>query len=243
MMITKTMGIIIIIIITSFALYSHAWNIVRYKPTCDLVTCNVLRVTFSRNSDHHEKRTAPQIFAMFLASSTFKKSPPTPALRRAQHVRGTSKRLSAMRKITLMKIKFTIRIWILMWILLSRPDAGWMSLHLHLHLTEMTHMTVLITYYQPRTIYLLIIIGNKNWLLIIIIHHTGEKYWSPSLWKILIISIIICIIYLIITEHYPDTLLSWCYGNQMGRRYHSTKTENQFVAILHLMKGCGPCDS
>ena len=98
MMITKTMGIIIIVIITSFALYSHAWNIVRYKPTCDLVTCNVLRVTFSRNSDHHEKRTAPQIFAMFLASSTFKKSPPTPALRRAQHVRGTSKRFSAMRK-------------------------------------------------------------------------------------------------------------------------------------------------
>ena len=47
MMITKTMGIIIIIIIiTSFVLYSHAWNIVRYKPTCDLVTCKVLKVTF-----------------------------------------------------------------------------------------------------------------------------------------------------------------------------------------------------
>ena len=83
-----------------------------------------------------------------------------------------------------------------------------------------------------------------NWLLIIIIHHTVEKYWSPSLWKILIISIIISIIYLIITEHYPDTLLSWCYGNQMGRRYHSTKTENQFVAVLHLMKFyvSDPCD-
>ena len=133
-----------------------------------------------------------------------------------------------------------------MWILLSRPDAGWMSLHLHLHLTIMTHMTNLITYYKPRTIFLLIIIGNKmmNWLLIIIIHYTGEKYWSPSLWKILIIIIFISIIYLIITEHYPDTLLSWCYGNQMGRRYHSTKTENQFVAIPHLMKFyvSDPCD-
>ena len=90
----------------------------------------------------------------------------------------------------------------------------------------------------------MIIIGNKmmNWLLIIIIHYTGEKYWSPSLWKI--ISIIISTIYLIITEHYPDTLLSWCYGNQMGRRYHSTKTENQLVAILHLMKfyTSDPCD-
>ena len=131
-----------------------------------------------------------------------------------------------------------------MWILLSRPDTGCMSLHLHLHLTIMTHMANLITYYQPRTIYLLIIIGNKmmNWLLIIIIHYTGEKYWSPSLWKI--ISIIISTIYLIITEHYPDTLLSWCYGNPMGRRYHSTKTENQFVAIPHLMKFyvSDPCD-
>ena len=90
----------------------------------------------------------------------------------------------------------------------------------------------------------MIIIGNKmmNWLLIIIIHYTGEKYWSPSLWKI--ISIIISTIYLIITEHYPDTLLSWCYGNQMGRRYHSTKTKNQFVAILHLIKFyvSDPCD-
>ena len=38
----QIMGIIIIIIITSPGLYSHAWNIMRYKPTCDLVTCNVL---------------------------------------------------------------------------------------------------------------------------------------------------------------------------------------------------------